>query len=331
MPINIDEFARELFQEILAESDADGKFTEDVFFETFCEHLVDAGEIDSADRAAYRAPPGRGIRVDGYGGDPADNEQGTLSLIISDFHQSLEVGRLVGSDMDAIFRRLSTFLTKALDPKWRNAIEETSRAFGLADLISQRWNRIGKVRLFLISNRELSERVDGRDADEIDGRTITYSVWDIRRLYRFATMGHGQEHISIDLEKDFGGALPILPAHQLEASHESFLAILPGQVLATIYDRWGARLLEQNVRVFLQARTNVNKGIRATLETDPTMFFAYNNGITATAEDVTVAKTEGGILLQRMKNFQIVNGGQTTASIHVAYRERSTSPGYSFR
>ena len=110
-----------------------------------------------------------------------------------DFHQSLEVDRLVGSEMNAIFRRLSNFLNKALEPKWRNALEETSHAFGLADLISQRWNRIGKVRLFLISNRELSERVDGRNADELDGRTVTYSVWDLRRLYRFATMGHGQE------------------------------------------------------------------------------------------------------------------------------------------
>ena len=97
-------------------------------------------------------------------------------------------------------------------------------------------------------------------------------------------------------------------------------ALMPGKVLAAIYDRWDTRLLEQNVRVFLQHRGKVNKGIRATLENEPNMFFAYNNGITATAEEVEIDDDGGRLLLRRLKNFQIVNGGQTTASIHVARR-----------
>ena len=317
--MTVDEFAQDFFQEVVGQSDAEGKFAEDVFFERFCEHLTDAGEIETADRAAFVAP-GRGIRVDGYGGDPIDSDSGTFSLIVSDFRQARETGRLVETEMNAIFRRLLNFLRKALDPDWRNALEETSPAFGLADLIARRWNAIDKVRFFLISNRELSDRVDRRDAEELDERTVTYSVWDIRRLHRFATMGHGREDIDIDLERDFGGALGVLPARQAEADHVSYLAVVPGSVLASIYDRWGTRLLEQNVRVFLQARGKGNKGIRKTLETEPSMFFAYNNGITATAEEIVVDDAEGHLLLRRLKNFQIVNGGQTTASIHVAYR-----------
>ena len=77
-------------------------------------------------------------------------------------------------------------------------------------------------------------------------------------------------------------------------------------------------LLEQNVRVFLQARGKVNRGIRITLENEPSMFFAYNNGITATAEQIDIANEGGQLLLRGLRNFQIVNGGQTTASIHVA-------------
>ena len=321
MIIGLDEFAQELFQEIITESDAEGDFMEDVFFEKFCDHLLAAGELESADRVAYRGSRRQGIQVDGYGGDP-DNASGCLSLIISDFHQSPDLGRLTETDMNATFRRLSRFLQKALDPKWRNAIEETSPAFGLADLIYHRWSRLDKVRFFLVSNHELSERVDGRESDELDGRTITYSVWDIRRLHRFATMGHGREDIEIDLEKDFGGWLSVLSAHQSEDGDESYLATIPGKVLAGIYDRWGVRLLEQNVRVFLQARGKVNKGIKRTIETEPSMFFAYNNGLTATAEAVTVSKTNGTIRLRRLKNFQIVNGGQTMASIHMAHRDK---------
>ena len=318
--MTVEEFAGEFFQDVLAEADAEGQFVEDVFFHKFCEHLMEAGELDSADRVAYQGQPGRGIRVDGYGGDPAEDDSDTFSLLISDFHPSADAGRLIGSEMNTIFRRLSNFLRHALDHKWRDALEETSPAFGLADLLSKRWSGIGRVRLFLITNRALSERVDGRKADELDGRTITYSVWDIGRLYRQATVGHGREEIDVDLAGSFGGPLSVLPAQQSDADHESYLAIMPGRVLAAIYDRWGTRLLEQNVRVFLQHRGKVNKGIRATIENEPNMFFAYNNGITATAEEVEIDEDGGRLLLRRLKNFQIVNGGQTTASIHSAQR-----------
>ena len=320
--MTVEEFAGEFFQDVLAEADAEGQFVEDVFFHRFCEHLMEAGELESADRVAYQGQPGRGIRVDGYGGDPAEDDSDTFSLLISDFHPSADVARLIGSEMNAIFRRLANFLRHALDRKWRDALEETSPAFGLADLLSKRWSGIGRVRLFLITNRALSERVDGREADELDGRTVTYSVWDIGRLYRQATVGHGREDIDVDLAGSFGGPLPVLPAQQPEADHESYLAIMPGQVLAAIYDRWGTRLLEQNVRVFLQHRGKVNKGIKATIENEPNMFFAYNNGITATAEQVDVDVVGGRLLLRRLKNFQIVNGGQTTASIYSAQRRQ---------
>ena len=314
--MDVEEFAREFIQDVLAESDADGQFVEDVFFQKSCEQLMEAGELDSADRVPYRSPA-RGIRVDGYGGDPAE-AAGTLNLIILDFHLASEIGRLTGTEMDAVFRRLANYLRQALDERWRDALEETSPAFGLADLIAQRWRNITRIRFLLVSNRELSERVDGRPAADIEGRQVTYSVWDIRRLHGQATVGYGREDIEIDLVEDFGGALPILPAQQSDADHESYLAVIPGQVLAEIYDRWGARLLEQNVRVFLQARGKINRGIRITLENEPSMFFAYNNGITATAEQIDIANEGGQLLLRGLRNFQIVNGGQTTASIHVA-------------
>ena len=146
-----------------------------------------------------------------------------------------------------------------------------------------------------LATAKLSERVDGRAAGDIEGREVTYSVWDIRRLHAQATVGYGREDIEIDLVEDFGGPLPILSAQQSEADHESYLAVIPGQVLADIYDRWGARLLEQNVRVFLQARGKVNRGIRITLENEPSMFFAYNNGITATAEQVDIENVGGQV------------------------------------
>ena len=141
--------------------------------------------------------------------------------------------------------------------------------------------------------------------------------------------GHEREDVAVRMD-EFGGPLVVLPAHTGTTDHESYLAVVPGVQLAKIYDRWGARLLEQNVRVFLQARGKVNRGIRNTISNDAEMFFAYNNGITATAESIETEESPNGLLLTSMRNFQIVNGGQTTASIHEALRNKEADLGRVF-
>ena len=318
MTIDITEFHEELFQEIHSFADAEGRFAEDAFFDVLTTSLIDAGEIETADRAHHVSP--RGIRVDGYGGDPV-NSDAVLSLIITDFSQSHDVATLTATNMDATFKRLSNFLDRSLDEGYRNSLEESAPAFGLADLIAARWPSISRVRLFLVTNRMLSSRVDGREAGQLQGVPITYSVWDLGRLHRFVTSGNEREDYMVNLD-EFGGPLLVLPAYLHQADYESYLAVFPGRQLARIYDRWGARLLEQNVRVFLQARGNVNRGLRNTIANYPEMFFAYNNGITATAESIETVASPNGLLLTGMRNFQIVNGGQTTASIHAALRNR---------
>lgn len=91
--------------------------------------------------------------------------------------------------------------------------------------------------------------------------------------------------------------------------------MVPAALLGDIYDRYGSRLLEGNVRAFLTAKGKINQGIKATLVRSPQMFFAYNNGITAVAADVEVEETANGSRILSATNLQIVNGGQTTASI----------------
>ena len=324
MPIDISEFHEELFQEVHTSANVDGRYLEDSFFEILTGHLIDAGEIETADRTYYVAQS-RGsqgaIRVDGYGGDPILSDN-VLSLIITDFSQDLTIRILTRNEMDVAFRRLSNFLERSLDDRFRNELEETSPAFGLADLIATRWQSVSRVRLFLVTNKQLSARIDGREEVEVSGVPVTHSVWDLGRIHRYAMSGLEREEILVDLE-ECGGPLVLLPAQFEHTDYESYLAVFPGKQLASIYDRWGARLLEQNVRVFLQARGNVNRGIRNTIENNPEMFFAYNNGITATAESVETEESSKGLLLTGMRNFQIVNGGQTTASIHAALRNKS--------
>lgn len=311
-------FHEEFFQEVLRDADADGRWAEDAFFTLFCDQLVDAGELETHDRARYQSP--RGMRVDGYGGDPATTD-GILTLIVADFNQATEIETLTATDMEAVFKRSTTFLRRSLEAPFRDSLDETSAGFGLASLIADSWSLVSRVRIILITNRLLSSRVDGREAGELDGRAIVYSVWDLGRLQRYAQSGKSREDMVVELE-EHGGCVPALRAHLTRADYEAYLLVIPGSQLASIYDRWGARLLEQNVRVFLQAKGNVNKGIRNTLENDGEMFFAYNNGITATAEEVFTKHERGGLVVERVRNLQIVNGGQTTASVYAASRKK---------
>ena len=156
MAIDLKEFYESFFQEVITSADSGGGWTEDAFFEIFCSYLVDAGELETADRVPF-APTKGGIRVDGYGGDPVSCD-GVLNLIVADFKQAAEMESLSATEMDAAFKRLANFLKKSLDVRFREDLEETNPAFGLADLISKRWSGITKVRMFLISNRMLSSK-----------------------------------------------------------------------------------------------------------------------------------------------------------------------------
>lgn len=322
-----EEFYEELFQDIKTTADAYGIYLEDAFFDIVTDQLIDAGEFDEAERAFFRPAQG-GIRVDGYCGDPLESAiaqeagQGTLGLIALDFNQDTDLTTLTNTDMEADFRRLEKFLTQSLNARFRNSLEPTDPGFGLADLINTRWEKISRVRLYLLTNKKLSARVEGKKASSIDGREIVYNVWDITRFGNLVSSGRERERLIIDFNELPGGSLRALLASKPNDRNQVYLAAVPGLDLAYIYDRWGTRLLEQNVRVFLQARSNVNKGIKRTLENEPELFFSFNNGITATAEAITTEVTDEGLVITGLENLQIVNGGQTTASVHAALKAK---------
>lgn len=323
----VEEFYEELFQDVKATADAYGIYLEDAFFDIVTDQLINAGEFDEAERAFFRPAQG-GIRVDGYCGDPLESAiaqdvgQGTLGLVVLDFNQDTKLATLTNTEMEADFRRLEKFLTRSLEARFRDSLEPTAPGFGLADLINARWDKVSRIKLYLLTNKKLSMRVEGKKASSIDDREIIYNIWDITRLGNLASSGRERERLIINFKELPGGALRALLASKPDDKNQVYLAAVPGLDLAHIYDRWGTRLLEQNVRVFLQARSNVNKGIRRTLENEAELFFSFNNGITATAEAITTEVRDGGLVITNLENLQIVNGGQTTASVYAAFKSK---------
>jgi hypothetical protein len=324
---NIDSFYEELSQEISSTADSQEIFKEEAFFSKISELLMSAGEFDEALYSPFHPERGE-MRVDGYCGDPRDtllagqSDSATLSLIVLDYSQEPTLSSLTNKTMETDFRRLERYLLKSLDLDFRNKLESSDPGFGLADLISTRWEMISRVNLYLLTNKQLSQRIQGKQRTELAGKEIVYNVWDIIRIKNLIESGQERERLFIDFNDLPTGPIPALLASDPRDKRRVFLTALPGEDLARIYDRWGTRLLEANVRVFLQARSNVNKGIKRTLENEPELFFSFNNGITATAESVETRSDGSGLVITGLENLQIVNGGQTTASVYAAFKKK---------
>ena len=303
----------------MASAEARGAFQLAEFMEAVVGELVETGIVEGFEFCHYRAQ--RGMRVDGYW----FTDEGILELFIADFESRTELASLTLTDVVTIFKRLTNFLEASCEKKLYRDLEETSPEYGLARQISDRRQVIRRLNLFLLSERVLSDRLQSLENNEVAGIPCTYHVWDVTRLQRQRSSRGHKEALDLNLVEMYGGGLPCLPAHLGSDAYPSYLIVVPGEVLASLYEKFGARLLEQNVRSFLQARGNVNKGIRSTILTEPDMFFAYNNGITATAQEVHIQSKDNGLEVMRIRDLQIVNGGQTTASLfHTARKDKAS-------
>ena len=143
-------------------------------------------------------------------------------------------------------------------------------------------------------------------------------TWDISRLFKINESNSVHEPIEIEFQNfsDNGKGLQCLKVPSIDNMYDCYLAIVPGEILAKLYKEYSNELLESNVRAFLGQAGKFNKGIRDTIRTKPQMFLPYNNGITATAEGVETKIIENQLVITKLNDFQIVNGGQTTASLY---------------
>lgn len=307
--MNADEYAERLLQETIAAADADpdGAMRAEVFTRLVAERLTIAGELTDADVAYHRA---RGVEVSGWS---MDEDDAVLHLLVTDYRGEAPAPSLTNTAISQSFHRLEEFYHRCL-AGYGERLEESTPVFELADLIAREGRGLKRLKLYLFSDaRARAPRV----ADSVtDGTAVSHHVWDLERLRRLDASGTEHEPISIDVVARLGHALKCVAGPQ-EEDHRVFLLLLPGTLLADLYDEFGARLLERNVRAFLQARGAVNRGLRETLKSEPERFLAYNNGVSATASSVQLVKTTaGGCGIAGIDDLQIVNGGQTTASIH---------------
>lgn len=353
------EYKKEFLTELRNESAISGSDTGDEFVAHTLDILSEFDEIEDPVRIGMGDKKGRGgrlMRVDGYAFDETDS---SLILLISDFQDSYSPENLNLSRVDELYWRLYYFLDEACNGSLDDYFDDSDDILKIGRLIRKRINastddedRILKIRFFILTNKELgtnlleanlletnTRRSKGRSGktrttkkikkQDFNGKPLEINLWHLERFYEMES-SNSSEPVVIDIARDFPDlnlrGIPCIKGNVGEGlGYDAYIAIIPGKLLASIYIEHGSKVLEGNVRAFLGTggSKSVNSGIRRTINTDPTRFFTYNNGIAVTAADVDTATVDGELMITRIVDMQIINGGQTTASLAEAVLKKT--------
>lgn len=304
--VNLEDFHQDFLQSILSDADSRGLMKPQAFFENVCEELISTGDLtNNYENADYQKT---GLEVHGF---DYDEERKILSLLVHQFFQENEIQTLTKQQIDTKFKRLESFYEKCTNGLYAE-MEETSDEYNMACQIYQ-WcdnGQIDKVKLIVFTDGKATRNLLELPSKNLSDISIEFRVIDIAYLHKIYLSENNSGIFEVKTN------LPYLSVNSDSDEYQSYLSCVSGQELAKIYDEFGQKLFEQNVRTFLQFRGKVNKGLRNTIEHNPTMFFAYNNGITATASEVEIE----GDRIKKIHNLQIVNGGQTTSAIYAAVK-----------
>ena len=276
--------------------------------------LIEAEELTDFELCTFQGTGARKrrLKVDGYSYDELDN---SISLVVVDFSGSPSISTFGATEANKFLGMLQGFLEEILTGSFSAGPQsQYEQVNGLAADLNGWKSNVSRYRLYLATDRQLSTRTKDWPQGVLNGVPVEFHIWDIERFYLAHLSTSGRDALNIDFTR-FGGGIPCLRAGESKGEYQGYLCIVPGSTIADIFDQYGSRILEGNVRSYLSAKGKVNAGIQITIRNAPNMFFAYNNGITATAEHVSLESHKGALLLTGATNLQIVNGAQTTASL----------------
>lgn len=299
-------------------SNEDGGTREQIFTRYATDLLKLTAEIDtvsvSYDEKGGKTPKHHKINAFSFG-----NDMETLDIFVTKFYSSPKYVGMTDEDMSHCILQATNFIKKSIDEGYATTIAESSEIFECAHLLGydeEFRENLKLIRIYVLTNARFLG--DLPESGYILGRRTEYKIIDLQSLYEMSS--ESLRPINVDFRKR-GKKIPCITQGNDNDTYQAYLAIIPGSLLADLYGEFGVRLMESNVRQFLQFTGKTNKGIKETIDEHPEMFMAYNNGIAATARGLTLDKT--GHYISAIENLQIVNGGQTTASL---FHARSLDP-----
>lgn len=345
------EYKHDFLENLRNDSAISGSDTEDEFLNHTLDILSEYDEVEDPLRIGMGDKKGRGgrlMRTDGYSFDETDH---SLILFISDFQDSLETDKLTMTRVDELYWRIYYLLDEICNGSISDYFDDSDDMIKISRLIRKRILAAGddpelilKIKFYILTNKELDTKLLNSNLLEttirktkgkskttrsnkkikkaaFNDKPLEINLWHLERFFEMEN-SNNNDPIVIDIKNDFPelgvDGIPCLKGEIGEnLGYEAYIAIIPGKLLADIYIEHGSKVLEGNVRAFLgtNGSKSVNSGIKRTINTDPTKFFTYNNGIATTAADVEIEESNGNLLITKIVDLQIINGGQTTASL----------------
>lgn len=314
--MELSEFAIDFLEGALITVEEEKISQEDAITNDILEYTFDSGEVIAAELCHYKV---RGIKINAWN---YDEENDAIDLFVTIVKSEARLQKVADKDVIDSFTKAENFFWSAREGKLSSKVDESDTTiFDVVQIIEQTKDTVRNVRIFVLTNGQASVEIIPEAREEKD-ILIDFQLWDIERIYQQHLIRAGKQKIEIDFLNDYNYKLKCLHMDKVSDKVDAYLAIIPGKILSEIYGKYRQGLLEKNVRTFLQFKAKVNKGIRETIWNEAEMFFAYNNGISTTAEKVDVEFEDSTPYITRIQNWQIVNGGQTTASIFATSSEK---------
>lgn len=343
--MTIEEYRKNFLIEIEDNSEKNLSDLTSEFFIKSCEILSDIQEFSDYTECYFEGLGRKKqlIKINGF----AEEKLGELYdyiFFINDFNGDLEdKENLTKTRIDKLYNMMCNFVEFSLDGYLKSNTEESGEYYELICKINENRDNIRKFRFYILTDNFLSKRVKNLKKLPIQGKEVDLNIWDINRFFEIESSTKEKETIEIKFKEYNLKGIPCIKAvscknvksdidmlennycigsitsseknNRFNISYDAYLAVIPGNILNELYIKYDARLLEGNVRSFLGTNLKINKGIKSTIINYPDMFFTYNNGIAATATEIEVENICGGPHITKIKDLQIINGGQTTASI----------------
>ena len=309
---------REEIADRMSVPEGDYPYEETVFTEIVMNHMANIGMAFEPEPCHYERTIGNArLRLGGYA---VSEDADQLDLFVSLYAGVETVTPITDRETKTAAEQCLRFLKRCAEGRLASTMDQSDDAYRVAHTIHESYSSLDQLRIYVLTDRQAKAK--NFRAREVQGRTVKLEVMDIERLWRHWSEGKPRDELVVNFQEVSGSALPCVYVQGEMADYDYALTAIPGEALRFMYEKYDARLLEANVRSFLSATGKVNRGIRDSLRTTPERFMAYNNGIVLVVDEMHLARTaDGSPGIAWLKGMQIVNGGQTTASIYFSKKK----------
>lgn len=314
MNSSLQDFLRETQSAVRSQLREGALYEELVFAGIVMDHMSEIGMTFEPVECHFDGTVGNAIlRLSGYS---VSDDSDQLDLFVSLYAGVDELTAIPDTETKVAAERCLRFLTLCAEGKMVQRLDPSSDVRSLAQTLQAIYNDLEQIRIYVITDRVAkSKSFKTRD---IGGKAVRLEIMDIERLHRHTSEGKPRDELVVDFSEVSGSPLPCVYVPGENDDYDYAMTAIPGEALRLLYEKFGARLLEANVRSFLSVKgKGVNAGIQSTLRSAPERFMAYNNGVVIVADEMILGKTtQGNQGIAWLKGLQIVNGGQTTASLY---------------